>query len=192
MRRIERDAGSVYRLNGRDVRQRDVQLLFADASTGAHSPALVKQGQIGELIGMKPKARRAILEEAAGISGLHSRRHEAELRLKAAETNLERLNDVVQEIEAQLANLKKQARQATRYRNISGDIRRAEAMLFHLRWSATRSALEAARAKLAEVEAELSVQTEEAARATSNAKPRPTPFRRRATPRRVPPPGLPV
>jgi chromosome segregation protein len=166
VRRIERDAGSIYRLNGREVRQRDVQILFADASTGAHSPSLVRQGQIGELIGMKPKARRAILEEAAGISGLHSRRHEAELRLRATETNLERLSDVVQEIEAQLAGLKKQARQATRYRNISGDIRRAEAMALHLRWSAARQALDAARARLAEVAEELGRVTEEAARAT--------------------------
>lgn len=165
-RRIERDAGSVYRINGREVRQRDVQILFADASTGAHSPSLVRQGQIAELIGMKPKARRAILEEAAGISGLHSRRHEAELRLRAAETNLERLNDVVQEIEAQLASLKKQARQATRYRNISGDIRRAEAMLFHLRWSAAQEALRAANARLAELTAELATATEAATRAT--------------------------
>ena len=89
-RRIEREEGSVYRVNGKEVRARDVQLLFADASTGAHSPALVRQGQIGELISAKPTARRALLEEAAGISGLHSRRHEAELRLKAAEQNLER------------------------------------------------------------------------------------------------------
>jgi chromosome segregation protein len=166
VRRIERDAGSIYRLNGREVRQRDVQLLFADASTGSHSPSLVRQGQIGELIGMKPKARRAILEEAAGISGLHSRRHEAELRLKATETNLERLNDLVQEIEAQLAGLKRQARQASRYRNISGDIRRAEAMLFHLRWSAARQAFDVAHARLAEVSAELGLATEEAARAS--------------------------
>jgi chromosome segregation protein len=166
VRRIERDAGSIYRLNGREVRQRDVQILFADASTGAHSPSLVRQGQIGELIGMKPRARRAILEEAAGISGLHSRRHEAELRLNATETNLERLSDVVQEIEAQLAGLKRQARQATRYRNISGDIRRAEAMVFHLRWSAACEALDGANVRIAEVAEDLARATEEAARAT--------------------------
>ncbi|MFZ1990478.1 MAG: chromosome segregation protein SMC [Alphaproteobacteria bacterium] len=167
VRRIERDAGSIYRVNGREVRQRDVQLLFADASTGAHSPALVKQGQISELINMKPKSRRAILEEAAGISGLHSRRHEAELRLKAAETNLERLNDVVQEIEAQLASLRKQARQATRYRNISGDIRRTEALVLHLKWSAARSQLSAATARLEEVAAALAEETAEVARLTT-------------------------
>ena len=102
-RRIERDAGSVYRINGRDVRQRDVQIFFADASSGAGSTAFVRQGQIGLLINQKPLARRAILEEAAGISGLHQRRHEAELRLRAAETNLGRLDDVIREIEGQLA-----------------------------------------------------------------------------------------
>src|SRR6266568_2754051 len=94
-RRIEREQGSVYRVNGKDVRARDVQLLFADASSGARSPAMVRQGQIGEIIAAKPQARRRILEEAAGIGGLHSRRHEAELRLKGAEENLVRLDDVV-------------------------------------------------------------------------------------------------
>src|SRR3978361_117957 len=100
-RRIEREAGSVYRINGRDVRQRDVQIFFADASSGAGSTAFVRQGQIGLLISQKPLARRAILEEAAGIAGLHARRHEAELRLRAAETNLSRLEDVLREIEGQ-------------------------------------------------------------------------------------------
>ncbi len=139
-RRIEREAGSVYRVNGKEVRARDVQLLFADASTGAHSPAMVRQGQIGELIAAKPTARRALLEEAAGISGLHSRRHEAELRLRAAEGNLERVDDIIAQVEAQLETLKRQARLATRYRGLSGDIRRAEATLFHIRWVATRVA----------------------------------------------------
>ncbi|MCC0054823.1 MAG: chromosome segregation protein SMC [Rhodobiaceae bacterium] len=133
-RRIEREAGSSYRINGRDVRARDVQLLFADASTGAHSPSMVRQGQIGELIGAKPKARRKILEEAAGIAGLHTRRHEAELRLRGAEQNLERLNDVLAEIESRLEALKKQARQAQRYRQMSAEIRKTEAILLHLRW----------------------------------------------------------
>ena len=100
-RRIERDAGSVYRINGKDVRARDVQLLFADAATGAHSSALVRQGQIGEIIAAKPTQRRQILEDAAGISGLHSRRHEAELKLRAAEQNLERLDDIMAEIAGQ-------------------------------------------------------------------------------------------
>lgn len=139
-RRIEREAGSIYRVNGREVRARDVQLLFADASTGAHSPAMVRQGQIGELIAAKPTARRALLEEAAGISGLHSRRHEAELRLRAAEGNLERVDDVIAQVETQLETLKRQARLAIRYRALSGDIRRAEATLFHIRWVATRVA----------------------------------------------------
>ncbi len=139
-RRIEREAGSVYRVNGREVRARDVQLLFADASTGAHSPALVRQGQIGELIAAKPVKRRALLEEAAGISGLHSRRHEAELRLRAAEQNLERVDDIIAQVEQQLDTLKRQARLATRYRGLSGDIRKAEATLFHLRWVQARFA----------------------------------------------------
>ncbi|MBJ7577576.1 AAA family ATPase [Devosia sp. MC532] len=139
-RRIEREAGSVYRVNGKEVRARDVQMLFADASTGAHSPSMVRQGQIGELISAKPTARRALLEEAAGISGLHSRRREAEIRLRAAETNLERVDDVVAQIESQLETLKRQARLATRYRALSGDIRRTEATLFHIRWVAARVA----------------------------------------------------
>ncbi|MEQ8600214.1 MAG: AAA family ATPase [Devosia sp.] len=174
-RRIERESGSVYRVNGKEVRARDVQLLFADASTGAHSPAMVRQGQIGELIAAKPTARRALLEEAAGISGLHSRRHEAELRLRAAEGNLERVDDVIAQVESQLETLKRQARLANRYRGLSGDIRRAEATLFHIRWVATRAAekeTEAAQAVLirqladathAELNAQKSVETAEAA-----------------------------
>src|SRR5580658_4180988 len=112
-RRIERESGSTYRVNGHEVRARDVQLLFADASTGARSPARVRQGQIGEIIAAKPQERRRIIEEAAGIAGLHSRRHEAELRLKAAEDNLVRLEDVLKQIETQVDSLKRQARQAT-------------------------------------------------------------------------------
>src|SRR5690606_30397806 len=146
-RRIEREEGSVYRVNGKEVRARDVQLLFADASTGAHSPALVRQGQIGELISAKPVQRRALLEEAAGISGLHSRRHEAELRLRAAEQNLERVDDIIAQIEQQLETLRRQARLATRYRNLSGEIRKAEATLFHLRWVNARFAEEEAEAQ---------------------------------------------
>ncbi len=148
-RRIEREAGSIYRINGRDVRARDVQLLFADASTGAHSPAIVGQGKIGELIAAKPVDRRALLEEAAGISGLHNRRHEAELRLKGAEQNLSRLDDVIGEIEQQLDGLKRQARQAVRYRNLSGEIRRAEATVLHLRALAAGEALSEAETALA-------------------------------------------
>lgn len=134
VRRIERDAGSAYRINSRDVRARDVQLLFADASTGARSTSLVRQGQIGELINAKPEARRMILEEAAGISGLHSRRHEAELRLRAAENNLEKVDDALQALETEFRQLKRQARQASRYKNISGQIRGVEATALHIRW----------------------------------------------------------
>ncbi len=147
-RRIEREAGSVYRINGKDVRAKDVQLLFADASTGARSPSMIGQGRIGELISAKPRARRALLEEAAGISGLHSRRHEAELRLRAAETNLERLDDVVSQFDAQLESLKRQARQANRYRNVSAEIRKSEATLFYLRWKAARQAVNEAESAL--------------------------------------------
>ncbi|MCB1494809.1 MAG: chromosome segregation protein SMC [Bauldia sp.] len=149
-RRIEREAGSVYKINGRDVRARDVQLLFADASSGAHSPAMVGQGKVGELIAAKPKDRRSLLEEAAGISGLHNRRHEAELRLSGAEQNLARLEDVISEIDAQLEALKRQARQAVRYRNLSGEIRKAEATVLHLRWVAATEALKEAESALEE------------------------------------------
>ncbi|HKD20602.1 MAG TPA: chromosome segregation protein SMC [Rhizomicrobium sp.] len=143
-RRIEREAGSVYRINGRDVRQRDVQLFFADAASGAASTAFVRQGQIGQIVSAKPLARRAILEEAAGIAGLHQRRHEAELRLRAAETNMARLDDVIAELEGQLASLKRQARQASRYRNLSGLIRKAEALALYLRWTSATAQGEAA------------------------------------------------
>ena len=135
-RRIEREAGSTYRINGREVRARDVQILFADASTGARSPALVHQGRIGEIIQAKPEQRRRVLEEAAGVAGLHARRHEAELRLKAAETNLLRIEDVIGQLAAQVDGLKKQARQAIRYRTVSAQVRKSEATLYHLRWTA--------------------------------------------------------
>src|SRR6201995_2134560 len=135
-RRIERDEGSTYRLNGREVRARDIQILFADASTGSRSPALVHQGRIGEIIQAKPEQRRRVLEEAAGISGLHARRHEAELRLRAAESNLVRVEDVVKQLAGQIDALKRQARQAIRYRNVSAELRKVEATLFHLRYQA--------------------------------------------------------
>jgi len=138
-RRIEREAGSAYRINGREVRARDVQLLFADASSGARSPALVRQGQIGEIINAKPENRRRILEEAAGISGLHARKHEAETRLKAAETNLQRLEDVIGQIATQMDSLKRQARQTVRYKNVSAEIRRRQALLMALRWREAES-----------------------------------------------------
>jgi len=147
-RRIERESGSVYRVNGKDVRARDVQLLFADLATGARSAALVSQGRVGALINARPADRRILLEEAAGISGLHSRRHEAELRLRAAETNLERLEDVTAALEGQLKGLKRQARQAARYRNIGDHIRKAEAIVLHLRWQAAAADLARAEAAL--------------------------------------------
>ncbi len=147
-RRITRDAGSAYKVNGKEVRARDVQMLFADASTGAHSPALVRQGQISELINAKPKARRRVLEEAAGISGLYQRRHEAELRLNATETNLARVGDTVEALAQQMAILARQARQAARYREIGTDLRRNEGMILYRRWR------EAAQAR-AEVQAAL-------------------------------------
>jgi chromosome segregation protein len=143
-RRIEREEGSAYRINNREVRARDVQLLFADAATGARSPAMVRQGQIGEIISAKPQARRRILEDAAGIAGLYSRRHEAELRLKAAEDNLVRVEDVLRHLEAQVENLSKQAKQSIRYRDIAGHIRMAEALLFHLAVLDARSQVQAA------------------------------------------------
>ena len=134
VRRITRDVGSAYKAAGKDVRARDVQMLFADASTGAHSPALVGQGRIAELINSKPKNRRRILEEAAGISGLYQRRHEAELKLKGAEQNLARVDDVIEQLAAQLAQLARQARQAARYREIGTELRHAEGQLLYRRW----------------------------------------------------------
>ncbi|MGZ9409973.1 MAG: AAA family ATPase, partial [Methylocystis sp.] len=123
-RRIEREQGSTYRINGREVRARDVQLLFADAATGARSPSLVRQGQIGEIISAKPQARRRILEDAAGVAGLHSRRHEAELRLNAASENLTRLEDVLKQVDSQADSLQRQARQANKYRGLAAQIRK--------------------------------------------------------------------
>ncbi|MDD3287711.1 MAG: chromosome segregation protein SMC [Alphaproteobacteria bacterium] len=134
IRKIERGGGSDYRINGKPVRQRDVHLLFADHATGAHATNVVGQGQIDALIRAKPQDRRQILEEASGTSGLQSRRHEAELKLKAAEQNLTRLDDVLRTLDTQLKSLKQQVRQASRYRNLAEHIRRTEATLLHLRW----------------------------------------------------------
>ena len=167
-RRIERGEGSAYRVNGSDVRARDVQTLFADAASGARSTALVSQGRIGAIISAKPVDRRHLLEEAAGITGLHSRRHEAELRLRAAETNLERLDDVLGALEEQLKGLKKQARQATRYRNLSDHIRRAEAIAFHHQWAETTAEHEAAKASLDQAEASVTELTRIVAAASAS------------------------
>ncbi len=131
-RRIERGEGSNYRINGKEARARDVQTLFADLASGARASAMVSQGRVGALVSARPEERRAVLEEAAGITGLHARRHEAELKLRAAEANLARSEDLRGQLEAQLASLKRQARQASRYRNISGAIRAAEAELLSI------------------------------------------------------------
>ncbi|MGK2285718.1 AAA family ATPase [Pedomonas sp. V897] len=163
-RRIERDLGSAYRINGKDVRQKDVQLLFADAATGAHSPALVSQGRIGAIVTAKPTERRAILEEAAGISGLHTRRKEAEQRLRAAETNLTRLDDVLGQMEGQVGALKRQARQAEKYRTLSAEIRRGEAILLYQRWQEAAQRLAESQEQLKAVDAAVAEWTTATAR----------------------------
>lgn len=167
-RRIEREKGSTYRVNGKESRARDVQLLFADSSTGARSTAMVSQGRIGAVINAKPSQRRSLLEEAAGITGLHSRRHEAELRLRAAETNMERLDDILITLDTQLQNLKKQSRQATRYRNLSDHIRKAEATLFHLRWTVAERELDANREAQGKAEEAVKELTVLASKASTN------------------------
>lgn len=146
-RRIERGAGSAYRANGRDVRAKDVALIFADAATGAHSPALVSQGRIGAIIAAKPQERRQMLEEAAGISGLHVRRKDAEQKLRAAENNLERLGNILADIDARAGQLRRQAKQAERYSKLTGEIAQAEARLIFVRWKEAKWAADAARAE---------------------------------------------
>ena len=163
IRRITRDAGSAYKASGKDVRARDVQMLFADASTGAHSPSLVRQGQISELINAKPKNRRRVLEEAAGISGLYQRRHEAELKLNNTETNLARVEDVLEQLASQLAQLAKQAKQAARYRAIGEELRTAESTLLYLLWHEARQ-------KAVEMNGVLREKTLEVARAETAAR----------------------
>ncbi len=163
-RRIERDMGSAYRINGRDARMRDVQLLFADQATGAHSPALVSQGRIGAIVTAKPQDRRAILEEAAGISGLHGRRKEAEQRLRAAEGNLTRIDDVLTQMETQIAALRRQARQAERYRVISTDIRLFEGMVLYRRWREAAEKLADAQEQLRSTDALIAELAREAAK----------------------------
>src|SRR5258707_3482454 len=160
VRRIERGGGSTYRVNGREVRARDVQLLFADAASGAHSGAMVSQGRIGALIDAKPAERRLLLEEAAGTAGLHARRHETELKLNAAEDNLPRLDDVVATTQAQFETLKKQARQAQRYRRLAEHIRRTEALLFRARWVAAEADAERTAGELRATERAVAEATE--------------------------------
>ncbi|RTL72687.1 MAG: chromosome segregation protein SMC [Hyphomicrobiales bacterium] len=164
-RRIEREAGSAYRVNGKDVRARDVRILFEDAATGARSPALVRQGQIAELVNAKPEHRRRILEDAAGIAGLHSRRHEAELRLKAAEQNLARIGDILGQLNSQLESLKRQARQARRYKEISAEIRKLDALVLHLRWTEAQANVATEEAGLKEALEALAAATEAEAHA---------------------------
>jgi chromosome segregation protein len=162
VRRIERGGGSTYRVNGGEVRARDVQLLFADAASGAHSGAMVSQGRIGALIEAKPAERRLLLEEAAGTAGLHARRHETELKLSATEENLSRLDDVIATIALQLDSLKKQARQAQRYRRVADQIRRTEVLLFHGRWLAAQAEAERCSAELRATERAVAEATEAA------------------------------
>ena len=132
-RKIEKDKGSKFYINNKEVRARDAQMFFADLSTGAHSPSMISQGRIGALVTAKPADRRSILEEAAGVSGLHVRRHEAELRLNAAENNLKRADELRRQQEKQLINLQKQAEEANKYKNISDEIKKIEAGLYYLK-----------------------------------------------------------
>jgi chromosome segregation protein len=165
-RRIDKGDGSTYRVNGREVRARDVQLLFADASTGANSPALVRQGQISELIGAKPQNRRMILEEAAGVSGLHTRRHEAELRLRAAEANLLRLDDVAGELESTLGRLKREARAAEKYKRLAAEIRMLQSAMLFARWSEAQRAKDKAEGEAEEASGAVETTARAAATAT--------------------------
>ena len=165
VRRIERGAGSAYRVNGNDVRAKDVALTFADAATGAHSPALVSQGKIAQVIAAKPVERRMMLEEAAGIAGLHVRRRDAESKLRSTEKNLERLEDLMAGLDSQIASLRRQASQAERYRKLSDKIKLAEARLVYARWRDAAAAADEAKAAAASAGARV----EEAQEAASTA-----------------------
>jgi chromosome segregation protein len=167
VRRIERGAGSAYRANGTDVRAKDIALIFADAATGAHSPALVSQGKISNIISSKPEARREMLEEAAGISGLHVRRKDAEQKLRAAEKNLARLDDILGDMEQRAANLRRQAKQAERYRKLSGEITLAEGRLIYARWKEAAAASDAAKAEAEAAEAKVAAAQNEQQAAVS-------------------------
>jgi chromosome segregation protein len=168
-RKIERGAGSSYRVNGKEARARDVQTLFADLASGARASAMVSQGRVGALVNARPDERRALLEEAAGITGLHARRHEAELKLRAAEQNLSRAEDLKGQIESRLAELKKQSRQASRYRNLSGAIRAAEAELLAIQRAVAEAARSAAQAAFALAEAAVTETTIAAGQAAARA-----------------------
>ena len=166
-RKIEVEKGSDYKINGRDVRARDVQRLFADLSTGAHSPSLISQGRVGALINAKPIDRRSVLEEAAGISGLHSRRHEAELKLKGAETNLQRVKDLMKQLTNQINSLKKQAEQAETYRSISSEINKLEGIVLFLKWSTLKDSFEKSDENLKDSETQIQKYTLQVTQATS-------------------------
>ena len=168
-RKIERGSGSSYRVNGKEARARDVQTLFADLASGARASAMVSQGRVGALVNARPDERRALLEEAAGITGLHARRHEAELKLRAAEQNLSRAEDLKAQIEARLKELQRQARQASRYRNLSGAIRGAEAELLAIQRAVADAARQAAQAAYAAAEAAVREATIAAAEAAASA-----------------------
>ena len=155
-RKIEKDKGSKYYINDKEVRARDVQTLFADLSTGAHSPSLISQGRIGQLVTSKPIERKSILEEAAGISGIHARRQEAETRLNAAENNLKRADELKKQQQKQLDNLKKQAEEATKYKEISREVKRVEAGLYYLKIRDIEKDKELIVEKLSELEDEIS------------------------------------
>ena len=155
-RKIEKDKGSKYYINDKEVRARDVQTFFADLSTGAHSPSLISQGRIGQLVTAKPIERKSILEEAAGISGIHARRQEAETRLNAAENNLKRADELKKQQQKQLDNLKKQAEEATRYKEISGKIKKIEAGLYYLKISEIEKDKKIIEEKLSELDDEIS------------------------------------
>jgi len=164
LRRIERGAGSAYRIDGRDVRQRDIQLLFADAATGAHSPALVSQGRIGQVIAAKPAERRILLEEAAGISGLHVRRHDAELRLRATTANLLRVDDMLAALSIEATALRRAAKTADRYRALSAELGAVEARLSFTRWTASIAACTVASEAAQASDSAVEMLTAEAAR----------------------------
>jgi chromosome segregation protein len=168
-RKIERGSGSSYRVNGKEARARDVQTLFADLASGARASAMVSQGRVGALVNARPDERRALLEEAAGITGLHARRHEAELKLRAAEQNLARAEDLKGQIESRLAELKRQARQASRYRNLSGAIRAAESELLAIQRALAQLARDAAQAAYALAENLVRETTIKAAEAAAHA-----------------------
>ncbi len=155
-RKIEKDKGSKYYINDKEVRARDVQTFFADLSTGAHSPSLISQGRIGQLVTAKPIERKSILEEAAGISGIHARRQEAETRLNAAENNLKRADELKRQQQKQLDNLKKQAEEATRYKEISNQIKKIEAGLYFLKIKDIEKDKKQIQEKLGELEDEIS------------------------------------